>query len=380
MVNEFDPVSIHELDNWWVWDHHDLQRMVAEIDTGIMKDSGRWWQRMALVVNRRFAEFDREMAAALGAHVWQGRAVDAAARATRTYTEWGQAMSQAMSETGDRIQVAADAATATKVNLPPAKDFDLARSLRSALPFGVLGLAFDAYQQHQEAQHAKAEAVRVMNTYLTAGYREADARVPVFPDPPTVIVSDSSPGDGGGGPPTPAPTTPRQPPAPGPGPTAPSQGSAPPVVDGAPRYSGGPVPVPAPDSAPTWSSSFTAAPAGSPAAAPPESRAGGSAVHPGGGFGPVGSVGGAAGFGDPAEERSPAAGAAPGTGGPARPVPGRPAAGVGRAAAGLGPMAAGGRRASEEDGERTAKFVEKESHDKVFGLDQPYVKPVIGEG
>ncbi|PWW65523.1 PPE domain-containing protein [Actinokineospora spheciospongiae] len=179
-VAGYDPASIRAVDNWRAWRHRDMVALVDRITSGTGGTPGHEWSRIGARITEDFAAFDRELSAALGSG-WRGAAADSAAAATTPVGAWGQALGQVTAVTGIRMLAADLAARQAKTNLPEPRDLDWQRALFSPTP------EQDLFDQHTELENAKAEAVRVMDAFITAGYREADATVPAFPDPPGLV-------------------------------------------------------------------------------------------------------------------------------------------------------------------------------------------------
>ncbi|WP_018683285.1 PPE domain-containing protein [Actinokineospora enzanensis] len=201
---EVDPPEIVELDNWWVWRHRDLKRMVDGIDLEPLVAARDMWQRAAEEIGRGFAEFGARLDDLLGT-AWVGESADSAAGAARPFRDWAMRMADAMEGTAARTQDAVEAVQQTKAALPEPVEFSWRRNLdamiRGAATRGVggpqaaaLGASaagtFDLCQQFTERENALARARQVMLTHYTAPYLAIDAGVPAFPEPPVIGRSD----------------------------------------------------------------------------------------------------------------------------------------------------------------------------------------------
>jgi hypothetical protein len=202
---EFDAPAIDEIDDWASWDHTALQQMVGAIATDPMFTASAALQDAAGRVEDALAEYRTAMSAALGTGSWQGEAARAADDLVRRYVDWGATVVGAVRDVADSITGAAQAAVDTRNHLPPAREPHPMESMLRALaeqqnPYQAPNM----YLVDLHDKEAKAEAVQVMNTYLTAGYQNADARMPAIPDPPTLSAVPVRPADL----PAPAPAAP----------------------------------------------------------------------------------------------------------------------------------------------------------------------------
>ncbi|OLR89993.1 PPE domain-containing protein [Actinokineospora bangkokensis] len=188
---DMDPQAIRAVDNWQAWRHRDMVALVEQITSGTGGTPGHEWSALGAAITEDFAAFDEELNRALG-EGWQGAAADSAAAATTPIGQWGQQLGQVTAVTGVRMLAADLAAQQARTHLPVPQDFDWQRAMFAPDP------ELDLFEQHTAQENAKAEAVRVMDTFITGGYREADATVPAFPEPPG-LVQGSAPVEYGPG-------------------------------------------------------------------------------------------------------------------------------------------------------------------------------------
>ncbi|WP_424184252.1 hypothetical protein ACOBQX_20315 [Actinokineospora sp. G85] len=382
----FDPATIQTADNWNAWRHQDMVVMLDQVLAGVGGSPGQEWSTIGARITEDFTTFDRELTAALGAG-WQGAAAETAAGATTPIAAWGQALGVVTAVTGLRMLSADLAARDARANLPEPRGFDWKRALLAPVP------ETDLFAQHAEQENAKAEAVRVMDTYLTAGYRDADGTVPAFPEPPGLVQGSAPVHYGPGG----------------------SYAGVPEPGASYPMWTGLGIPVPVPDQSPQATGAGPVAPA-APAATSPAALApvapqapaapvvpfsqevttqtsAASVFGPGPGTGPGGGAHAAPGAAPTAPREAPGSGAAVGsTRGPAQPGltqsfarplaetprPAAAAGGAGMGPAGM-PMGGGASGRGDDDAEHRSRYTVDDDKNNLFSHGLSAVTPVIGE-
>ncbi|SES10927.1 PPE domain-containing protein [Actinokineospora terrae] len=200
----FDSPRLAELDNWWVWDHHDLKRMVHGIDIGKIDAAAHGWRDLGARFVQSFEDFSDDLSKIVGVS-WTGEAAERASATVNPYRAWATDLSDSMHGTADKLAEVAQAVRNTKAHLPEPVDFNWRRNMTAALTgaafgggYGPLAAAsasaagvYDMRQQFDEREAALARARQVMATYFTSPYVYVDSSVPAFPPPPGTRTGDS---------------------------------------------------------------------------------------------------------------------------------------------------------------------------------------------
>ncbi|MFJ7214828.1 PPE domain-containing protein [Amycolatopsis sp. NPDC098790] len=359
--------------NWNAYEHRELWDMVQSAVPAKLGEHAAWWQEVATGVRNATEEVSALVRKLRES--WQGPSADQAAASVDRLTGWATTVGENAQRVGSGLDSYTSVVSEARRRMPEPVHYWAERWFRQGYAVKRLDgpegtymldqLLDDKLPTKQEADAAKAEAVRVMEQYESASHDVRHRLPPEFDTAPPVTA-----GPGG--------TTPL-PPAPPPGPPAPPGPPVPP----APGGPGEPGPGPHDGSG------------HEPGTGPDDSTSTASALPPvftGAGVpGALDGVIGAAGPGSPAAGYGFPVAGTPGSGAPGLGEGGRAGAGrFGAGTTGFGPGGTGGRGTAGgygmyPPGQQTRREEDTEHRDKYAkGYDllddlPPAYPPVFGE-
>ncbi|WP_370938621.1 WXG100 family type VII secretion target [Amycolatopsis sp. cg13] len=192
--------------NWNAWAHTTLYDMIMTADPVAMGSSAHQWGKLAYDVDSATAEVHKTVQKLLLS--WRGGAAGTAARSASKLTSWGAGASETMREVGDKLDHYTSAVETARHKMPEPvfsvaeNQFRDGYDLNAASgPSGAVmidQLLDDHLPAKRAASQAKAEAVRVMESYETSSKGVHD-KLPHFTGAPKTTNIDSGDGTGGSG-------------------------------------------------------------------------------------------------------------------------------------------------------------------------------------
>lgn len=215
--------------NWNAYTHHGLYDMIMTANPKAMGQRAQAWSELAREIERTTGEVQRSVDRLL--KTWRGAAAVSAAGSNTELAGWADEMSHRTTGIAAGLVQYTEAVEEAQKRMPPPEFASAEKLLRQGYDviatggpssaYLVQALVDDQKPDADKANAAKAEAVRVMQTYGTQSQQVHDEMPYFYEAPPTANgAPDSEPiggGDGGGGD-TGGGTSPRPLPAqPGPG-------------------------------------------------------------------------------------------------------------------------------------------------------------------
>ncbi|MGW7535041.1 WXG100 family type VII secretion target [Amycolatopsis sp. NPDC054798] len=194
--------------NWNAWAHTTLYDMIMTADPVEMGASAHQWGKLAYDVDSATAAVHKTVQKLLLS--WRGGAAGTAAQSASKLTSWGAGASETMRSVGEKLDHYTSAVETAKHKMPEPVFYAAENQFRDGYdlkaasgPSGAVmvdQLLDDHLPAKRAASQAKAEAVRVMESYETSSKGVHD-RLPHFTGAPktTNIDSGGSGGTEGGG-------------------------------------------------------------------------------------------------------------------------------------------------------------------------------------
>lgn len=180
------------------FEHADLIAMIAKANPAQVSELGQMWHALGKEVMAFGAMLERT--AVSSESIWRGQAASAARARLAELVTWCQSTGEGMRDMGTTVlPVQAEAAQTAQLSMPPAVPYDPVayqnRLNSTSNPSEWVQLQHDAHEQAARHEAARAEAVRVVNTYIAA-LRSINGTMPAFTLPPEFGHSDTGPGPG----------------------------------------------------------------------------------------------------------------------------------------------------------------------------------------
>ncbi|WP_409465657.1 PPE domain-containing protein [Amycolatopsis sp. GA6-003] len=191
--------------NWNAWAHTTLYDMIMTADPVEMGASAHQWGKLAYDVDSATAAVHKTVQKLLLS--WRGGAAGQAAQSASKLTSWGTGASETMRAVGDKLDHYTSAVETAKHKMPEPVFYAAENQFRDGYdlnaasgPSGAVmvdQLLDDHLPAKRAASRAKAEAVRVMESYETSSKGVHD-KLPHFTAAPKTTNIDSAGGDGRG--------------------------------------------------------------------------------------------------------------------------------------------------------------------------------------
>ncbi|MBB1159342.1 MULTISPECIES: PPE domain-containing protein [Amycolatopsis] len=183
--------------NWNAWAHTTLYDMIMTADPVEMGASAHQWGKLAYDVDSATSAVHKTVQKLLLS--WRGGAAGSAAQSASKLTSWGTGASETMRTVGDKLDHYTSAVETAKHKMPEPVFYTAENQFRDGYdlnaasgPSGAVmvdQLLDDHLPAKRAASHAKAEAVRVMESYETSSKGVHD-KLPHFTDAPAVTNVD----------------------------------------------------------------------------------------------------------------------------------------------------------------------------------------------
>ncbi|ATY11157.1 PPE domain-containing protein [Amycolatopsis sp. AA4] len=192
--------------NWNAWAHTTLYDMIMTADPVAMGATAHQWGKLAYDVDSATSAVHKTVQKLLLS--WRGGAAGNAAQSASKLTSWGAGASETMRAVGDKLDHYTSAVETAKHKMPEPVFYAAENQFRDGYdlnaasgPSGAVmvdQLLDDHLPAKRAASQAKAEAVRVMESYETSSKGVHD-KLPHFTGAPKTTNIDSAGGDGSGG-------------------------------------------------------------------------------------------------------------------------------------------------------------------------------------
>ncbi|WP_037360451.1 WXG100 family type VII secretion target, partial [Amycolatopsis orientalis] len=183
--------------NWNAWAHTTLYDMIMTADPVAMGASAHQWGTLAYDVDSATSAVHKTVQKLLLS--WRGGAAGQAAESASKLTSWGAGASETMRAVGDKLDHYTSAVETAKHKMPEPVFYAAENQFREGYdlnaasgPSGAVmvdQLLDDHLPAKRAASQAKAEAVRVMESYETSSKGVHD-KLPHFTDAPAVTNVD----------------------------------------------------------------------------------------------------------------------------------------------------------------------------------------------
>lgn len=177
--------------NWAAYEHTQLYDMIMTADPAGMGSAAHSWAQLAYNVDSATSAVHKTVQKLLLS--WRGGAAGGAAQSASKLTSWGSGASETMREVGDKLDHYTTAVTTARNKMPEPVFYSAENQFRDGYDVsaasGPSGAAMidqlldDHLPARQNANRAKTEAVRVMETYESASKGVHD-QLPHFSDAP----------------------------------------------------------------------------------------------------------------------------------------------------------------------------------------------------
>lgn len=190
--------------NWDAYTHPQLYDMVRTADPAAMGSAAHRWAQLALSSDTTTAEVHKTVQKLLLS--WRGGSAVQAADSASKLTRWAAEASSTMRGVGDGLDTYTAAVVEARNRMPEPVYYSQDRHFRQGYDVKASGpdaailadqLLDDHLPSRRQADQAKAEAVRVMEQYESAGKGVHDT-LPAFGDTPEVTSGSPDGADSGG--------------------------------------------------------------------------------------------------------------------------------------------------------------------------------------
>ncbi|MBV9142945.1 MAG: hypothetical protein JO115_18870 [Pseudonocardiales bacterium] len=180
------------------FEHAELIAMITEANPAQVHELGQMWDALGKEVMAFSAILERT--AIDSESIWRGQAASAARARLAELVTWCQSTGEGMRDMGTTVlPVQAEAVQTAQRSMPAPVPYDPGayqnRLNSTSNPSEWAQIQHDAHEQAARHEAARAEAVRVVNTYIAA-LRSTNGTMPAFTPPPEFGTRETGPRPG----------------------------------------------------------------------------------------------------------------------------------------------------------------------------------------